>query len=185
VAAAFVVVLAWLALAPRALSATNRSMSATNVSNNTTTGTTTPSKPTATATLTECETAVEPAERSATFSGEMATLPGATKMEMRIDVLQRLPSEEAFRAVVAPGLGVWRSAAPGVKSFKYLKQVTNLAAPAVYRAAIRFRWLNAKGKLMKSLELRTPRCAELARATTETPTTGETTPQSGAQTPTS
>ena len=41
-------------------------------------------------------------------------------------------------------------AAPGVKVYKYLKQVTNLAAPAFYRGVVRFRWLNAKGKLIKA-----------------------------------
>ena len=100
-------------------------------------------------------TAEAAAERSATFAGEMATIPGAAKMEMRIDVLERMPGEVAFHVISAPGLGVWRSSAPGVKNYKYLKQVTNLAAPAYYRAAVRFRWLNAKGRLVKSAELRT------------------------------
>ena len=56
-------------------------------------------------------------------------------MEMRVDVLERLPGEALFHTLSAPGLGVWRSCRPGVKVYRYLKQVTNLAAPAVYRAA--------------------------------------------------
>ena len=76
-------------------------------------------------------------------------------MAMRIDVLERLPDELVFHTVTAPGLGVWHSSAPGVKVYKSLKQVTNLSAPAVYRGAVRFRWLNAKGRLLKSAELRT------------------------------
>ncbi len=51
---------------------------------------------------------------------------------------------------------------PGVKSYSYLKEVTNLSAPAPYRAAVRFRWLNAKGKLIRAAELRTPRCLQTA-----------------------
>jgi hypothetical protein len=116
----------------------------------------------ASATLEECVTAVEPAERSATFGGEMTALPGTAHMLMRIEVLEKAPREATFRTVTAPGLGVWRSAAPGVKVYKYLKQVTDLSAPALYRAAVRFRWLNSKNRLIRSLELRTPRCDEPA-----------------------
>jgi hypothetical protein len=118
------------------------------------------SKPNASATLEQCVTAVSQSERSATFSGEMTAVAGSTRMEMRIDVLERMPSEELFHAVSAPGLGVWRTAAPGVKVYKYLKQVTNLSSPAFYRAAVRFRWLNAKGRVIKWRELRTPRCEQ-------------------------
>jgi hypothetical protein len=140
-------------------------------------GGTTVSKPIDAAILEECVTADEPSERSATFSGEMSTLAGATRMEMRIDVLEREPQEASFHVVSAPGLGVWRTAAPGVKTYRYLKQVTNLAAPAYYRAAVRFRWLNAKGKLIHGAELRTPRCLQTVQAgeapATDTPATAK------------
>jgi len=120
------------------------------------------SKAPASATLEQCVTAVEAAERSATFGGEMTALPGTAHMQMRIEVLEKMPGEPLFRTVTAPGLGVWRSAAPGVRVYKYLKQVTDLSAPALYRAAVRFRWLNSKNRLVRSLELRTPRCDEPA-----------------------
>jgi hypothetical protein len=162
IAIALAVVLAWFALAPRALSAT----AATSPSSSTSV------KSSASASLEQCVTAAEPAERSATFSGEMTALAGTSKMEMRIDVLERQPGETAFRTLAAPGLGVWRTAAPGVKTYKYLKQVTNLSAPAYYRAAVRFRWLNAKGKLIKASELRTPRCLQTAQSSEE-PAAGE------------
>jgi hypothetical protein len=120
----------------------------------------TPSKPPVSATLEGCVNAAEQTERSATFGGEMSMIPGSAKMEMRIDVLERTPTEPAFHIVSAPGLGVWRWAAPGVKTYRYLKEVTNLAAPAYYRGSVRFRWVNAKGKLVKAYELRTPRCIQ-------------------------
>lgn len=121
-----------------------------------------PVKPPAVATLEQCLTSSSPAERAATFTGEMQTIPGAVKLEMRIDVLERLPHEIAFHAVSSPGLSIWRMAAPGVKTYRYLKEVTNLAAPAFYRADVRFRWLNAKGRLIRVAELRTPRCQQPA-----------------------
>jgi len=134
-----------------------------------------PVKPVVSATLEGCVTSVEQAERAATFAGEMTAIPGSAKMEMRIEVLERMPREMLFHTVTAPGLGVWRTAAPGVKSYRYLKEVTNLAAPAFYRASVRFRWLNSKGRLIKAAELRTPKCQQPAAPTSseeETSTSG-------------
>jgi hypothetical protein len=133
-----------------------------------------PSKPDASATLQQCQTATEAGERAVTFAGEMTAIAGTARMEMRVDVLERIPGELAYRAVSAPGLGVWRSSAPGVKVYTYLKQITNLTAPAFYRGVVRFRWLNARGRLLKTLELRTRRCEQTTPETaqTETPPAG-------------
>ncbi len=143
-------VIVWLALAPHALAVGTPAATLSS----------TQAKPTAAAALEQCVTSANQAERSATFSGEMSAIPGAVKLQMRIDVLERTPHEVVFHAVNSPGLGVWRSAAPGVKSYKYVKQVTNLSAPAAYRAAVRFRWLNAKGRPIRSGELKTARCLQ-------------------------
>jgi hypothetical protein len=116
--------------------------------------------PLATATVEQCVTNATQAERSATFVGEMTAVPGTARMMMRIDVLERGPEEVLFHTIAYPGLGTWLRAAPGVKTYKNLDRVTDLSAPAAYRAAIRFRWLNSKGKLIKVLELRTPRCEQ-------------------------
>ena len=59
-----------------------------------------------------------------------------------------MSGEAQFHTVTAPGLGAWRVSDPGVKAYRYIKQVTNLSAPASYRATVRFRWLNAKGRLI-------------------------------------
>ena len=107
----------------------------------------------------------------------MTALPGSAKMQMRIDVLERQPGAGAFHVINAAGLGVWRTAATGVKTYKYLKQVTNLAAPAYYRADVRFRWLNSKGKLIRAAELRTARCLQTVPAGEEG-STGESPPKS-------
>jgi hypothetical protein len=132
--------------------------------------TTTPTKPAASATLQQCLTAPVASERSATFAGEMTATPTTARMEVRIDVLERMPSDLAYHTVIAPGLGVWRGSAPGVKVYTYLKQITNLTAPAFYRGEVRFRWLNAKGRVIKTSELRTRRCEQTAPETPETET---------------
>lgn len=120
-------------------------------------------QPSASATLEQCVTSMVPSERSATFSGEIVAIPGSAHMAMRIDVQERMPAETLFHTVTAPGLGVWRGSDPGVKNYKYLKQVTNLSAPALYRATVRFRWLNARGHLIRRAERRTPSCLEPAQ----------------------
>jgi len=122
------------------------------------------SPPTDSASLVQCLTAGEPAERSATFSGEMTAIPGAERMSMRIELLERTPGEAGYHPILAPGVGVWRTADPGVKAYKHLEQVTDLAAPAYYRALISFRWEGPHGRVLRRDELRTPRCVQPAPA---------------------
>jgi hypothetical protein len=125
------------------------------------------------ATLEQCVTSVVQAERSATFTGEMTAIAGTVRMAMRVDVQQRLPHEALFHTLSAPGLGVWRSSGLKVKVYKYLKQVTNLSARAVYRALVRFRWLNAKGHVIKHAERLTPACAQPAAPPSQSPSSSQ------------
>jgi hypothetical protein len=117
-------------------------------------------KPTVSTTLEQCSTSGLQAERSATFAGEMASVSGTARMEMRIDVAERLPEGSSYHTLSAPGLGVWRVSAPGVKVYRYLKQVTNLAGPAFYRGVVRFRWLGPRGRLLAAAVLHTRRCEQ-------------------------
>jgi hypothetical protein len=114
----------------------------------------------AAATLEQCVSTGEQADRSSTFSGEMTALVGTVRMAMRIEVQERLPGEELFHTVSAPGLGVWRGSSPGVKIYQYVKQVTNLSSPAIYRALVRFHWLNDDGRVIRRAERRTPKCTQ-------------------------
>jgi hypothetical protein len=118
--------------------------------------------PLAAAALDQCVTSVEQTERSATFSGEMTAIPGTARMAIRIDIEERLPAEEGFHVVNAAGLGVWRYSEAKVKVYKYLKQVTNLSSPAVYRASVRFRWLSGRGRVLRRSERATARSVQPA-----------------------
>jgi len=119
-------------------------------------------EPTTTATLEQCVAGAAQSERSAMFDGEMTAMPGSVRMAIRIEIQELVSGEAQFHTVTASGLSAWRVSDPGVKAFKYNKQVTNLFAPAAYRATIRFRWLNAKGRLMRSSVRHTPRCTQPA-----------------------
>lgn len=125
----------------------------------------------AAATVEQCVTTGEQTDRSATFSAEMTAVTGTARMAMRIEVQERLPSEELFHTVSAPGLGVWRGSAPGVKIYQYVKQITNLSFPAGYRALVRFHWLNDKGYVIKRAERHTLECVQPAPAATSAPVT--------------
>jgi hypothetical protein len=133
--------------------------------------TTAPSDGTASVGIEQCATSAVQLERSATFTAQMAATSTTQKMGMRIELQQRLHGEGEFHTLAAPGFGVWRTSEPGVKIYKYVKQVTNLAAPAAYRAIVRFRWIGERGHVLKRDELRTPRCAQptLSKQVTQTP----------------
>jgi hypothetical protein len=142
--------------------------------------------PSASALLEQCVTTGEQGERSATFSGEMTAMAGAARMEMRIDLQERLSGEIGFHLVTAPGLGVWRMSSQGVMIYKYVKQVTDLSFPAAYRAVVRFHWLSAKGRVVRHTAILTPVCAQPAPPGLSTPTTPGTTstPGTGSTPPT-
>jgi hypothetical protein len=125
----------------------------------------------ASASLQQCLAVGGQAERSATFAGEMTAIPGTARMEMRINLIETPPGESQYHLVSSPGLGTWRISAPGVKLFTSINHVTNLSAPAFYKGAVRFRWLNAKGHVIKVQELRTPRCEQPAASSTSATTT--------------
>ncbi|HTB49370.1 MAG TPA: hypothetical protein VK701_00195 [Solirubrobacteraceae bacterium] len=122
-------------------------------------------------TLEQCATATVQAERSATFTAQMTATTATQRMAMRIELQQRLRGEVEYHTVLAPGLGVWHSSEAGVQIYKYVKQVTNLDAPAAYRAVVRFRWLGEKERVLKRAESRTPRCLQptLSSQVTQTP----------------
>jgi hypothetical protein len=111
------------------------------------------------AALQQCVTSVVQSERSATFSGEMSAVPGTLRMAMRIEVQAQAQNAAGFHIVNAPA---WRFSDPKIKIYKYLKQVTNLSSPLEYRALVRFRWLGAKGHVIKRAQLLTAPCDQPA-----------------------
>jgi hypothetical protein len=114
----------------------------------------------ASATLEQCATAVDSAARSATFNGQMSTVPGTRRMAMEIVVQEQAPGEAAFHTLTAAGLGGWRRSEVGVKIYKYVRQVTDLPAPGAFRAIVQFRWLGEKGHIVKRAIRRTAACVQ-------------------------
>jgi hypothetical protein len=124
------------------------------------TSATAPAAGTASVGIEQCVTSTVQAERTATFTAQMAATATTQKMAMRIELQQRLHGESEFHTLGAPGFGVWRTSEPGVAIYKYVKQITNLDAPAAYRVLVRFRWLDERGHVLKHDELHTSRCLQ-------------------------
>jgi hypothetical protein len=140
-----------------------------------TTGTGTTPPPTLSAGVEQCVTAPTQAGRSVTFTGQMETVAGAHKMAIEIVVQEHTLEEEGFHAITTAGLGSWQRSEAGVKIYKVRQAVTDLPAPAVFRAIVRYRWMNEKGQVIRHDERRTPICkqpGEHAKAGTTAAKTG-------------
>ena len=87
-----------------------------------------------------------------------------------------------LHSVTGPGVGVWRCSAPGVKSYRYLRQVTNLAAPASYRGGGPLPLARTPRGHRQTAELLTPsrQLANPAAATPTGPQARESRPRAGA-----
>lgn len=117
--------------------------------------------PTVSVSVDDCRTAADPLQRYAIFRGEMDAVDRTDRMAMRFDLQVREPGDERFRSVDAPGLGTWIKSNPGTNGgFIWTKQVTQLVAPAEYRARVSFRWYDAGGRTIERASRRTKSCEQ-------------------------
>ena len=124
------------------------------------TGTTTSPAPALSATVEQCVTAATQADRSVTFTGQMETVPGAHRMAMEITVQEHAPDEASFHTLTAAGSPTWERSEAGVRVYKYVRQVTDLPAPATFRAVVAYRWMNERGQVIRHDERRTLVCRQ-------------------------
>lgn len=101
--------------------------------------------------VTDCTTGADDAERAAAFTGSMSAA-GAKRMQMRFTLMQRLgPGPKGtFKKVAVPEWGSWEKADPGRSAFVFTKRIEALTAPAAYRVAIAFRWLDARNHAIRT-----------------------------------
>jgi hypothetical protein len=98
--------------------------------------------------------------RTAVFEGRMDTLPAATRMQMRFRLLVSTPDEPEWSRVSVPGFSSWVSSDPGRTRYVYTKRVEALLAPAAYRVSLRFRWLDADGKVLRTARALSRSCRQ-------------------------
>lgn len=104
-----------------------------------------------------CEPGSEAATRAAEFAASMSAVPGTSRMQVRLTLLERL-GEGVFEKVAAPRLEVWRSSREGARRFVYLQRIAGLKANAAYRVAVRYRWLDSDGHELRSARRRSDVC---------------------------
>jgi hypothetical protein len=110
--------------------------------------------------LDSCTTGIAPLDRSATYTASMTAEDGTKRMWMRFDLYERPPGSDGFRRVKAANFGRWERARRGVPAFTFTKRVDGLAAPAVYRVLVRYRWYEAGGRLARRASRRGPICRQ-------------------------
>ncbi len=98
----------------------------------------------------------------ATFTGTMPALGQRGRMEMRFDLQQRgLDGRRGWTALKEiPSFGVWDGADPGVPGFIVRKRVGGLQPGGVYRAVVKYRWRNPRGKVVRGARRITAPCAQ-------------------------
>jgi CARDB len=91
-----------------------------------------------------------PRDRAAEFEARMGKVEDAAKLRMRFTLQARKPGKKAYRRVAAPGFGGWTTADPGTSRYVFTRRVEGLLGPARYRAMVRFKWVDARGKTILS-----------------------------------
>jgi hypothetical protein len=91
-------------------------------------------------------TACVPADRAAEFEARMGKVEDGVKLKMRFTLQARKAGKKAYRRVAAPGFSGWTTADPGTSRYVFTRRVEGLIGPARYRAMVRFKWLDARGK---------------------------------------
>ena len=107
----------------------------------------------ASASLTSCA----PRERTAAFEARMERIGGAVRMKLRFTLEAHRPGR-AWKRVVAPELGGWRSADPQTTRFISERRVTQLTGPSHYRVLVRFRWIDEDGETFAKATRRSRAC---------------------------
>jgi hypothetical protein len=110
--------------------------------------------------LVRCTTGATPAARTATFTARMPAANRTMRMWMRFDLLQRMSDEAEFAPVALPAWGVWERSERGRPAFIFTKKVRALRAPGAYRARVRFRWYDARGRIQRRAQRVTQTCRQ-------------------------
>lgn len=97
-------------------------------------------------------------DRAATFFARMNTIPSASKLQLRFQLLERLGRGTGWDRLDVPALGQWHSSLPGVKRFAWKQTVDNLRIGGAYRARVSYRWLAADGSVLDTQTRETPVC---------------------------
>lgn len=101
---------------------------------------------------------VTSADRAATFYARMDTIPGASKMQIRFVLQERLGRDDSWSKLDVPALRQWHTSQAGVKRFGWKQTVDALRVGGAYKARVQYRWLSATGSVLDTFSRDTPVC---------------------------
>ncbi|UGS35043.1 CARDB domain-containing protein [Capillimicrobium parvum] len=107
----------------------------------------------------QCVVAGSGTAGSVQFRSRMTAVPRSQQMWVRFDLQARLSGDSGYQNVSTRDNG-WIKSNAGVDEFIWHKLFQGLSAPGDYRARVRFRWLDADGKVVDSASRRTAVCSQ-------------------------
>jgi len=103
-----------------------------------------------------CQKALDPGQRTVSVTAVMRPLKGTRKLELRFVLLSKAAPATTFSVVQGTGLGTWVSPTDPVSLgsrpgdvWRLDHPVADLPAPAIYRFEVTFRWIGAKGRVLR------------------------------------
>src|SRR3954469_18371364 len=106
-----------------------------------------------------CETGDTPKHRAATFYARMYAVKGTNTMAMRFTLVNKA-GDGPPTVVDNPSLAQWRKSRPKVARFGYSQSVEGLEPGGVYAVQVQFRWLDARGKVIRSVKRTSKSCRQ-------------------------
>ncbi|MEA2494172.1 MAG: hypothetical protein QOJ29_2083, partial [Thermoleophilaceae bacterium] len=83
--------------------------------------------------------------RAATFYARMDTLPAASKLQVRFQLLERLGRDVPWTKLDVPALRQWHTSQAGVQRFGWKQTVDALRIGGAYKARVQYRWVSSAG----------------------------------------
>jgi archaellum component FlaF (FlaF/FlaG flagellin family) len=106
-----------------------------------------------------CEAGDTPKHRAATFYARMYAVKGTNTMAMRFTLINRA-GDGPPSVVDNPSLSQWRKSRAGVSRFGYAQSVEGLERGGVYAVQVQFRWLDMRGKVIRSVKRTSSSCRQ-------------------------
>jgi hypothetical protein len=97
-------------------------------------------------------------DKAATFYARMDSIAGASRMQIRFQLQERLGRDDTWSRLDVPALHQWHTSQAGVKRFGWKQTVDALRVGGAYKARVQYRWLSAAGTVLDTESRDTPVC---------------------------
>ena len=114
----------------------------------------------------ECVKAVDAAARAVGVTAVMRPLGGTEHMQMRVELLEKVPGSGGYSAVSGQHFGAWLSPTPPTLGqrpgdvWNVPDEVAELPAPATYKFRVSYRWIGRSGRVIQTTTRVSPLCQQ-------------------------